>query len=122
MLNQVQTGTLEGIRVLDALLSDEFTAKLESLAQAKAGEYQANSPYPHIYFDDFLPASVAESALLDFPQPKQAPWHDSQDVNQRRKLSFDKVEKLPASIRDVLYFLNSRPMLQFLEKLTGMTG
>ena len=32
------------------------------------------------------------------------------------------MEKLPSSIRDVLYFLNSRPMLKFLETLTGIQG
>jgi Rps23 Pro-64 3,4-dihydroxylase Tpa1-like proline 4-hydroxylase len=32
------------------------------------------------------------------------------------------VEKLPPPVRDVLYFLNSRPMLQFLEVLTGIQG
>ncbi len=32
------------------------------------------------------------------------------------------MEKLPAADRDVLYFLNSRPMLQFLETLTGIKG
>jgi Rps23 Pro-64 3,4-dihydroxylase Tpa1-like proline 4-hydroxylase len=108
------------IRVMNQLLSGEFTTKLEFLAQAKADEYQANAPYPHIYFDDFLPLEVAEAALRDFPEPKEAEWHAYTDVNQRKKLAFDVVEKLPPSIRDVLYFLNSRPMLKFLETLTGI--
>jgi Rps23 Pro-64 3,4-dihydroxylase Tpa1-like proline 4-hydroxylase len=43
-------------------------------------------------------------------------------VNQHKKLVFDAVEKLPAPIRDVLYFLNTRPMLKFLETLTGIQG
>ncbi len=122
MPESVRVGAVEEVRVLDALLSDEFTLKLESLARDKADEYKANSPYPHIYFDDFLPRAVAEAALQDFPEPKEVAWHNSQDVNQRKKLAFDKVEKLPPAVRDVLYFLNSRPMLQFLEQLTGMTG
>jgi len=44
------------------------------------------------------------------------------DKPTERKLAFDEVEKLPPSIREVLYFLNSRPMLQFLEVLTGIKG
>jgi Rps23 Pro-64 3,4-dihydroxylase Tpa1-like proline 4-hydroxylase len=107
-------------RVLNALLSDQYTQKLEALAQAKAEEYKANSPYPHIYFDDFLPLEVAEAALGDFPEPKEVDWHAYRDVNQHKKLAFDAVEKLPSSIRDVLYFLNTRPMLKFLETLTGI--
>jgi Rps23 Pro-64 3,4-dihydroxylase Tpa1-like proline 4-hydroxylase len=122
MPQSIRIESFKEVRTLDALLSDEFTAKLETLARDRAEEYKANTPYPHIYFDDFLPRSVAEAALNDFPEPKEVNWNNSQDVNQRKKLSFDKVEKLPATIRDVLYFLNSRPMLQFLEVLTGIEG
>jgi Rps23 Pro-64 3,4-dihydroxylase Tpa1-like proline 4-hydroxylase len=118
----MQVESPKDLRVLDALLSDEFTGRLETLARDKAAEYGANSPYPHIYFDNFLPPAVADAALQEFPEPKEADWHNSKDVNQRKKLAFDKVEKLPSAIRDVLYFLNSRPMLQFLETLTGITG
>jgi hypothetical protein len=105
--------------VMNALLSDQYTQKLEALAQGRAEEYKANKPYPHIYFDDFLPVEVAEAALRDFPEPKEVAWHAYRDVNQHKKLAFDAVEKLPPSIRDVLYFLNTRPMLKFLETLTG---
>jgi Rps23 Pro-64 3,4-dihydroxylase Tpa1-like proline 4-hydroxylase len=109
-------------RAMNALLGDAFVAKLEALGKTNAEEYKANTPYPHIYFDDFLPLEVAEAALHDFPEPKEAAWHAYTDVNQRKKLAFDVVEKLPTSIRDVLYFLNSRPMLKFLETLTGIQG
>jgi Rps23 Pro-64 3,4-dihydroxylase Tpa1-like proline 4-hydroxylase len=115
-----QLEAVSDTKVLDALLSDQFAAKLETLAQTRAAEYQANTPYPHIYFDDFLPLEVAEAALQTFPEPKQADWFAHTDVNQRKKLAFDVVEKLPSTIRDVLYFLNSRPMLKFLETLTGI--
>ena len=120
MPQSLEVGLPNKVRVLDSLLSDQFVGKLETLAQAKAEEYKANTPYPHIYFDDFLPIEVAEAALRDFPQPKEADWHAYTDVNQRKKLSFEAAEKLPPSIRDVLYFLNSRPMLKFLETLTGI--
>jgi Rps23 Pro-64 3,4-dihydroxylase Tpa1-like proline 4-hydroxylase len=117
-----QVEAVGGSRVMNALLSDPFAAKLEALGQTKAEEYKAGTPYPHIYFDDFLPVEVAEAALADFPEPQEADWYAYKDVNQRKKLAFDLVEKLPSSIRDVLYFLNSRPMLKFLETLTGIEG
>jgi Rps23 Pro-64 3,4-dihydroxylase Tpa1-like proline 4-hydroxylase len=105
---------------MNALLSDQFTQKLQTLAQAKAEEYKTNQPYPHIYFDNFLPVDVAEAALRDFPAPQEADWLQYRDVNQHKKLAFGAVEKLPSTLRDVLYFLNTRPMLQFLETLTGI--
>lgn len=120
MPQSVQAISPSDTSVMSALLSEQFTQKLEALAQAKAEEYKANQPYPHIYFDNFLPLVVAEAALRDFPEPKEVDWHSYKDVNQHKKLAFDAVEKLPASIRDVLYFLNTRPMLKFLETLTGI--
>jgi Rps23 Pro-64 3,4-dihydroxylase Tpa1-like proline 4-hydroxylase len=103
------------------LLSPTFTDKLEVLAQQKAEEYKNNKPFPHIYFDDFLPEAAAEAALRDFPEPKQLRWNEFDNPNER-KLAFDVVENLPPAARDVLYFLNSRPMLKFLETLTGIQG
>lgn len=116
------TQAVPGPRVLTTLLGDAFTQKLETLAQESAARYQANAPFPHIFFDDFLPLEVAEAALRDFPEPQEVPWHAQKDVNQKKKLAFDAVERLPEPIRDVMYFLNSRPMLQFLEKLTGIAS
>jgi Rps23 Pro-64 3,4-dihydroxylase Tpa1-like proline 4-hydroxylase len=103
------------------LLSDEFATKLSNLAKEKAEEYQNNKPFPHIYFDNFLPPEAAEAALSEFPEPKQLSWQNF-DTHLEKKLAFDVVEKLPDGDRDVLYFLNSRPMVQFLETLTGIEG
>ena len=103
------------------LLSDEFASKLEHLAKEKAEEYKNNKPFPHIYFDDFLPLEAAEAALRDFPEPKELTWQQFDNPNER-KLAFNTVEKLPTADRNVLYFLNSRPMLLFLETLTGIQG
>ena len=105
--------------VMDALLNDAFLMRLLALAQEKADEYKNNKPFPHIYLDNFLPLDAAEAALREFPEPKQLTWSEF-DNHQEKKLAFDVVEKLPAPVRDVLYFLNSRPMLQFLEVLTGI--
>jgi len=109
----------EGETIMNELLSDEFLHKLETLAQDKAEEYKNNKPFPHIFFDNFLPTKAAEAALRDFPQPRQLTWSEFNNPNEK-KLAFDVVEKLPSADRDVLYFLNSRPMLQFLEVLTGI--
>jgi hypothetical protein len=101
------------------LLSSEYLHKLEVLAKDKAEEYKNNKPFPFIYFDDFLPLEAAEAAMREFPEPKQLAWSEFSTPTER-KLAFDVVEKLPPAVRDVLYFLNSRPMLQFLEVLTGI--
>lgn len=103
----------------ETLFSDAFSKKLESLASENAEAYKRKKPFPHIYFDNFLPVEAAEAALRDFPEPKQLDWAEFNRPKER-KLAFDAVEKLPQSVRQVLYFLNSRPMIQFLEVLTGI--
>jgi Rps23 Pro-64 3,4-dihydroxylase Tpa1-like proline 4-hydroxylase len=110
-----------GLDAAQGLFSEAFAKKLEALAVEKAAEYKNNTPFPHIYFDDFLPVRAAEAALRDFPEPKQLTWTEFNRPTEK-KLAFDAVEKLPPSIREVLYFLNSRPMIQFLEVLTGIDG
>ena len=124
-LNESETAMKEMLTeseiVMKELLSDEFLRKLETLAKEKAQEYKNNKPFPHIYFDNFLPAEAADAALREFPEPKQLAWSEFNNPNEK-KLAFDVVEKLPSAVRDVLYFLNSRPMLQFLEVLTGIQG
>ena len=112
----------QGSSILTELLRQDFLDKLDNLAQVKAQKYGTNTPYPHIYLDDFLPLNVAEAALADFPEPSDAGWQAYRDVNQRKKLALSVAEKLPAATRDVLYFLNTRPMLEFLQKLTGIDG
>jgi Rps23 Pro-64 3,4-dihydroxylase Tpa1-like proline 4-hydroxylase len=104
---------------MSELLSDAFSKQLKQLAKAKAHEYRTNTPFPNIYFDEFLPVSAAEAVIRDFPEPKQLRWDEFNDKNQV-KLAFDAAERLPPTIREVLYFFNSRPMLEFLEELTGI--
>jgi hypothetical protein len=118
------TTTIQGpteSTAMQQLLSAEFATKLLSLATTNAEKYAAARPFPHIYFDNFLPTEAAEAALRDFPEPRQVKWSEF-DSPQEKKLAFDIVERLPVAVRDVLYFMNSRPMLEFLEILTGING
>jgi len=116
-----QGSSISGPQGSEELFSDAFSKKLEALARDNAERYQSNRPFAHIYFDDFLPLAAAEAALRDFPEPKQLTWQQF-DRPTERKLAFDAVEKLPSNVRQTLFFLNSRPMIQFLEVLTGIDG
>src|SRR3984885_3967698 len=120
--NQLEPGSsAQLLSGTEELFSEAFSKKLESLARENAETYRSGKPFSHIYFDDFLPVGAAEAALRDFPEPKQLDWAEFNRPKER-KLAFDQVEKLPRSVREVLYFLNSRPMIQFLETLTGIDG
>jgi hypothetical protein len=69
------------------LLSDEFALKLERLARENAEKYKNAKPFPHIYFDDFLPIETAEAALRDFPEPKELKWQQFDNTNEKKLAS-----------------------------------
>jgi Rps23 Pro-64 3,4-dihydroxylase Tpa1-like proline 4-hydroxylase len=106
---------------MQSVFDEDFLKKLKQRGVDHSREYQTNDPFPNIYLDNFLPVDAAEAALQCFPEPTQIRWNEFADRNQT-KLAFNQVEKLPGAVRDILYFLNSRPMLEFLEALTGITG
>jgi len=102
------------------LFSDEMAKWLEALGEASAESYRNNSPFPHIVIDDFLPVPALEAVLRDYPAPEAVPWIRF-DKPEEKKLAFNEVDTLPASIRDVLQFMNSATMLRFLERMTGVS-
>ena len=107
---------------MDALLHDnEFMRKLHHLPETAAPDYAAGKPYPHIVIDDFLPPAVLDQVLAEFPSPGQVKWQTFDNANEK-KLAFRQAESLPTPVRELLYFLNSHPVLQFLERLTGISG
>ncbi len=114
------SGSLSGSNVLDQLFAADFLKQLDQRAEELAPKYLANKPFPHIYFDNFLPSAVADLALSTFPDPNEIDWLRHRGLDQNKKLAFDNAEFLPSPLRDILFFLNSRPMLLFLEKLTGI--
>jgi len=113
------SSTVERESILDALLSKDVLSRLGRIGETRAIEYQTAQPFPHIVIDDLLPPDLLEYALREFPTPQQLRWIKYDDTHEI-KLAFPVAEKMPASIRDVLYFLNSSQVLQFLEKLTGI--
>ena len=106
---------------MDQLLTTEVLNRLDELADANAQKYRTAKPFPHIVIDDFLPAKELEAVLSHFPDPDQLKWIKFNNPDEK-KLAFSSVEKLPAVPREFLLFLNSSPVLQFLERLTGIEG
>ncbi len=108
-------------QVLDELLTPAREQRLIELAGELCSSYRAADPFPHAVIDGFLPETILDEVLRAYPRPGDIEWthwiskHD-------HKLAFDKVERLSASIRDVLYFMNSAPVIRFLEELTGIQG
>jgi len=107
---------------MDSLLRNyDFMKKLAEVSPSLTAAYAQAGPYPHAALDDFFPAEIIEQVLANFPRPDQLKWQTFDNDNEK-KLAFSQAEALATTIREFLYFMNSYPVLQFLEKLTGISG
>ena len=79
------------------------------------------APYPHIAIDNFLRPEILDTVVRDFPSRNSEQWGAANDKDQR-KFGANVLSKMAPSVRRVLFFLNSREIVNFLEKLTGIEG
>lgn len=101
---------------VDELTIDTETARVAARPYAEA--YQSAKPYHHGCIDNFLPEQVIERVREDLASMPE-PDHSFDRAQERFKTTFIP-ERLPAYTRNLFYALNARPMLQFLEELTGI--
>jgi Rps23 Pro-64 3,4-dihydroxylase Tpa1-like proline 4-hydroxylase len=106
---------------------DPETLLVSSEAAQTAGTrfaetYRAGEPYNHICIDGFLPEAVlrrVQQDLAALPQTrKEAGFARAQENLKSSYIP----ERLPTYTRNLFYALNSRPFIQFLEKMTGIPG
>lgn len=84
--------------------------------------YIEAAPFPHIVIDDFLRTDLIASICADFPvdQTKNE-MHYERGYKGQLKRQISPNECTPY-LKTVFNAFNSAPMLQFLEKLTGIQG
>jgi Rps23 Pro-64 3,4-dihydroxylase Tpa1-like proline 4-hydroxylase len=95
------------------------STQLSALGERLRSQYAQATPFPHIVIEDFLPEWVLDQVLDEFPNPDAKLWERRVTKNSL-KLSCNILEDLGPSTALVLEQLNSRPMLRFLECLTGI--
>lgn len=92
----------------------------KELGASIAQDYQSKSPYHYTSVDDFLPPGILTRVRDEvLAMPDQDPEHSS--ANEKLKTSFNP-DRLPVYTRSVFQALNSRPFIQFLEKMSGIKG
>jgi Rps23 Pro-64 3,4-dihydroxylase Tpa1-like proline 4-hydroxylase len=94
---------------------------LEELANKYQTEYAQNQPFPHIIIDNFLPETLLEQVLEEFPDSKKIDWKKF-DNSAEKKLASTSELQMGKNTRSLLYQLNSSTFVNFLEKLTGIDG
>lgn len=95
-------------------------AEARAAGAALAGRYRSAAPFPHIVIDDFIdPARLADIAAV-FPD-RAGKSHFDRD-QERLKYQFAPGEIGDARLRALVLALNERPILAFLEAMTGIDG
>jgi hypothetical protein len=119
--NPVSTTNLQvrlPVDMSDGLSMDGTEGK--ALGQMLHEDYAGANPFPHIVMDGFLPEDLIARVGRDFPAEKV----DSDVVFDMGYAGHHKRQILPldcnASAREFFAFMNSAPVLQFLEGLTGI--
>ncbi len=116
---QVPSVTLP-IETGDGLSMD--AAEARSLGEFFAEDYANADPFPHIVLDDFLPAGLPAQILANFPTGERASdgvFNIGYGGEHKRQIMPEDCNRFS---REVFQFFNSRPVLQFLEGLTGISG
>ena len=96
------------------------TEEARSVGKMLSEDYKSRRPFPYGCYDNFLDASILDGVLNDL-DALPAPEAKFDRAQERYKASYSP-ERLPAHTRRLLYALNSRPVIAFLEALTGIKG
>ena len=94
---------------------------LSNLAINNSKTYSQAEPFPHIVIDNFLPESLLNNILGEFPKPEEINWKNFNAATEKKLASTSELQ-LGEATRLLLYQLNSSTFIHFLETLTGIDG
>ena len=94
---------------------------LEDLATKHRESYLQAQPFHHITIDNFLPNSLVDNILEEFPKVGSIKWKKFATTAEK-KLASSHESQMGEATRFLLYQLNSSIFISFLESLTGIDG
>jgi hypothetical protein len=94
-------------------------SQLMDLADKNRQKYVTGSPFPHIYLDNVFPTPILDQILEEFPKAEEIDWINYNNPNERKLASRDELQ-FGETTRRFIHELNSKPFINFLEKLTGI--
>lgn len=95
-------------------------AECRAAGAARAEDYAAASPFPHIAIDGLIDAGLLRELLAGFPARDGKAMFDRDQ--ERLKAQYAPHEIADRRLRNFLMELNGAAFLGFLEELTGITG
>jgi hypothetical protein len=94
--------------------------ELTELGKVRKADYSAAAPFPSIVFDDFFDEAFLREVLSEFPDlsKKNDVWNF--DQYNEKKLATIGEGYFGNRTKQLVHFLNSEPILHFLQELTGI--
>jgi len=93
---------------------------LAEFAREKKAEYQGAEPFPNIVFNDILNHDLLESVLAEFPDLANQREVQKYDNHNEKKYGAKGEAVFGPTTRQLMHYLNSQPILEFLQELTGI--
>jgi hypothetical protein len=109
------------MQILQEVRAALAPSRLDELAGQNQAGYQQARPFPHLVLDGFLPESVLDLVLDEFPSSGESDWYAFDDRNQK-KLASNSESKMGEHTSLLLQQLNSSTVIDFLKQLTGIEG
>lgn len=94
---------------------------LAKLTDSYSEAFQNSEPFPYVVIDNFLPESVLDEVIGEFPNPEEIEWQSFKNPAER-KLASSTEQAMGDATLLLLQQFNSGTFLSFLEALTGIQG
>ncbi|MFI3185064.1 MAG: 2OG-Fe(II) oxygenase [Methylococcaceae bacterium] len=95
--------------------------QLNKIAEENSEKYQQALPFPHIYFDDFFPKDFLAKVAEEFPEANSEIWQKFEAAAEKKLASKGDADIGPYA-RALISIMNSGMFIEFIEKLTGISG
>jgi Rps23 Pro-64 3,4-dihydroxylase Tpa1-like proline 4-hydroxylase len=89
---------------------------------ALSDQYVSAAPFPHAVLDGLFDDQMLDEVLDDFPSPDAMRWRRFDNPTEKKLGFWHESSEISERIQRFLWLMNSWPMLQFLETLTGIDG
>ncbi|MCC8423955.1 2OG-Fe(II) oxygenase [Mucilaginibacter sp. UR6-11] len=93
---------------------------LKQLGKDKHQEYINAQPFPNIVIDDFFNEELLTQVLDDFPDLSKKQDVIHYDNHNEKKLAAKGEAYFSDNTKALIHYLNSQPVLEFLQELTGI--
>lgn len=93
---------------------------IKQLGIDKQNEYLNAEPFPNIVIDNFFNEEILSQVLADFPDLSTKQEVKAYDNHNEKKLEAKGEKYFSDVTKGLVHFLNSQPVLEFLQQLTGI--